>query len=117
MTKKTVDFEVVREIAMALPHVDEGTVHGAPSWKIRRKPLACEAIHSSAEPNTLAVWVDFEQRARLIAAAPRLYYVTDHYVKHQIVLVRLSAIHRAALSDLLDRAWEFVSPKTKRTDG
>ena len=113
MAKKTIDIDVVREIAMALPDVEEGTIHGAPSWKVRGKLLACPAIHRSAEPNTLAVRLDFEQRARLIAAAPGIYYATDHYVKYPTVLVRLSGMDRKSLRDLLDKAWHFVNPQKK----
>lgn len=111
------DFDAVREIALALPGVEEGTIHGAPSWKVRGKLLACPAIHRSAEPNSLAVRLSFEQRDRLMAAAPRTYYVTDHYVNHPTVLVRLSGMDRTSLRDLLDMAWRGVSPKAKTTEG
>ena len=55
MAKKTMDFDVVREIALALPDVEESIIHGAPSLKLRGKLLTCPAIHRSAEPNTLAI--------------------------------------------------------------
>jgi hypothetical protein len=114
-SKKTIDFDVVRKIALALPDVEESTIHGAPSLKLRGKLLACPAIHRSAEPNTLAVRIDFDQRARLIADAPSVYYVTDHYVNYPTVLVRLSQVDRNSLRDLLDRAWRFVGSQTKPT--
>ncbi len=117
MVRKPTDLDVVRKLALALPGVAEGTVHGAPSWKVRKKLLACLAIHRSAEPNTLAVRLDFEQRARLIAAAPGIYYLTDHYVKHPTVLVRLSGIDRQSLQDLLGLAWRCLSPTPKTTGG
>ena len=113
MAKKTTDFDMVREIALALPDVEESTIHGAPSFKVRGKLLTCPAIHRSAEPDTLAVRVDFDQRARLIAAAPSIYYVTDHYVNYPTVLVRLSRMDRNSLRDLLGMAWRFVSSQTK----
>ena len=47
------EFDRVREIAMALPGVMEGTIHGAPSWKLNGRLLTCPAIHKSAEPDTL----------------------------------------------------------------
>jgi CO/xanthine dehydrogenase Mo-binding subunit len=46
----------------------------------------------AAEPNTLAVRIDFDQRAELMAAEPDVYYVTDHYLNYPTVLVRLSRI-------------------------
>ena len=116
MGKKTIDFDVVREIALTLPGIEESTIHGAPSLKVRGKLLACPAIHSSAEPGTIAVKLDFDQRARLIAQAPRAYYLTDHYLNHPTVLVRLSQMDRNSLTDLLHMAWRYVSSK-KRTSG
>jgi hypothetical protein len=63
MAKKTIDFDTVREIVMALPDVEETTIHGAPSFKLRGKLLTCQALDKSVEPNTLAVRIDFDQRA------------------------------------------------------
>jgi len=40
----------------------------------------------------LAVFVDFDRRAELLAEAPDTYYLTDHYADHPCVLVRLSQI-------------------------
>src|SRR5437868_5322068 len=111
--KKKIDFDVVREIALALPDVEESMIHGAPSLKVRGKLLTCPAIHQSAEPNSLAVRTEVEHRAELIAAEPHVYYVTNHYVKYPMVLVRLSAIDRNALGDLLEKAWRFTSSKKK----
>ena len=117
MTRKKVDFGLVRDLAMALPDVEDSTIHGVPSLKVRGRLLACQAIHRSAEPNTLAVRIDFDQRAELMAAEPRVYYVTDHYVNYPTVLVRLSQIDRVSLQDLLQMSWRFVSSKTKRSGG
>jgi hypothetical protein len=114
MRSKTLDFEVVREIAMRLPDVEESTIHSAPSLKVRGKLLTCPALHRSAEPNTLAVRIGFDQRAELMAAEPGVYYVTDHYVNYPTVLVRLSRIHRDSLRDLLGMAWHFVVSRNRR---
>ena len=110
---KKIDYDVVREIALALPDVEESTIHGAPSLKVRGRLLACPAIHRSAEPNTLALRLDFDQRKKLIADKPSVYYVTDHYVNYPTVLVRLSRIERNPLMELLGLSWRFVSSKTK----
>jgi hypothetical protein len=111
---KALDFDEVRKIAMALPDVEDSTIHGAPSLKVRGKLLTCLALHRSAEPNTLAVRIDFDQRAELIAAEPQVYYVTEHYVNYPTVLVRLSRIHRDSLRDLLGAARLYVLSKTKK---
>lgn len=106
---RTIAFDLVRELALSLPGVEESTTRGVPSLKVRGKLLACPAVHSSAEPDTIAVKVAVEQRARLIANLPHIYYVTDHYVSHPIVLVRLSRIDRNSLMELLGMAWSFMN--------
>jgi hypothetical protein len=118
MPKKKIDFDTVREIALALPDVEESTAYGSPALKVRGQLLAGIAINKSAEPGSLGVRVDFAHRAELIAADPDVYYVTDHYVNYPFVLVRLSRIHPDALRDLLGMAWRFVSaekPARKRS--
>lgn len=115
MAEKTINISVVREIALSLPDVTESTLHGVPSFKLRGKLLACPAIHHSADPDTLAVRIDVEQRGRLITAEPDLYYVTEHYANYPMVLVRMSRITRSALKDLLDMAWRILNSPAKAT--
>jgi hypothetical protein len=114
MPRKPLSFDAVRELALALPDVEESTSYGAPSWKVRGKLVACQAINKSAQPNSLGVMVPFEQRDELIAAQPDVYYVTDHYVDYPCVLVRLSRVHRDALRDLLAMAARFVGETAKK---
>lgn len=110
MPRRSISFDVVREIARAVPGVEESesTYRGAPSLRIGGKLLACPALHKSAEPDSLVVKIAMDERARLIAEDPEVYYVTDHYVNYPSVLVRLSRIHRDALRDLLAMAAVFV---------
>ena len=114
MKNKPLDFDTVREIAMTFPGVEDSTSYGAPSLKVHGKLLTCQAIHRSAEPNTLAVRIGFDTRAELMAADPDVYYLTDHYVNYPAVLVRLSRIHVDALRDLLAMSWAFVNTKAKQ---
>ncbi len=94
-------FDAVREIARALPDVEEGTLHGAPTVKVSGRLLASPALHKSAEPNSIVVRVGVEQRASLLARDPNVYYVTDHYRNYPSVLVRLDRIDRKSLRELL----------------
>jgi hypothetical protein len=110
-----VTFDTVREIGLALEDVEESTAYGSFALKVRGKLLACTAINKSAEPGSLAVRIDFDQRAALLAEAPETYYVTDHYVNYPMVLVRLSRIRVDELRDLLGAAWRFVTSTKKRS--
>ena len=114
MPKRTVSFDTVRQLGLALPGAEEGTTYGVRSLKVRGKMFACPAIHPSAEPDTLAVRIDFPERDELMAADPETYYLTDHYVNHPVMLVRLSRVHPDALRDLLGMAWRYVSASAKR---
>ena len=87
---------------MALPGVEESTAYGLPALKVRGKLLACVPTHRSAEPGSLVVRVDFDDRAELLAAAPDMYYVTDHCLGYTAVLVRLPPRQTRRLAGL---AW------------
>ena len=107
-------FETVRKLGLALPDVEEGAAYGSPALKVRGKLLACLAVHKSAEPGTLGVRIDYDQREGLLSEAPATYYLTDHYRNYPMVLVRLSQIEADQLKDLLSASWRFVTAmKTK----
>jgi hypothetical protein len=109
MSRQTIDFDTVRALASELDGVQEAS--GSPALKARGQLLAWIPVNKSAEPGSLAVRIDMDNRAELIAAAPDIYYVTNHYVNYPTVLVRLSRIHPDALRDLLGMAWSFVTVK------
>jgi len=94
---------------MALPGVQESLGAWGRAFKVRGKLLACKAVNRSAEAGTLAVRIDFAHRARLIAADPRVFYLTAHYESYPMILVRVSGISREALSELLEKSWAFVT--------
>jgi hypothetical protein len=114
MPRKKISFDTVRRLGLALPNVEEGTVYGSPALKVGGKMFACIAIHSSAEPDSLAVRMEFDQRDELIAADPKTYYLTDHYLDYPCVLVRLARVHPDALPDLLRMGWQYISARNKR---
>jgi hypothetical protein len=114
MSRNNIHFEKVRKLGLTFPGVEEGTAYGSPALKVRGKLMACLPAHRSAEPASLVVCVDRADRAELLTAAPDLYYVTNHYVDYDSVLVRLSRIPPDALKDLLGMAYKFVSAKAKK---
>lgn len=105
------DFGTVRAIATALPDVNDASGPRGLAFKVHGKLLACTAIHSSAEANSLAVCIDPQLRAELLESEPKVYYVTPHYVSYPMVLVRLERVGRAALKKLLGTALLFVASR------
>lgn len=108
-------FDTVRTVGLALPDVEAATKYdGSPVLKLRGAFMAGLATHRSAEPETLVVRVGAEERAWLLEDAPDIYYVTDYYRRHPVVLVRLSRIDRDALRDLLSVSWRLTLPKAPK---
>jgi hypothetical protein len=109
-----VSFETVRKLGLQLPDVEEDTGYGKPALKVRGKMFACLPSHKSAEPGSVVVRTDFEQRAELLAGDPDVYYITDHYKDYPAVLVRMSRITPDMLRDLLGMAYSFVLRESTR---
>jgi hypothetical protein len=86
MPTSKINFDTVRKIGLALPGVEESTAYGSPALKVRGKLLACVPTHRSAEPSSLAVRVDFDDHADLLAAAHK--FVTANAAR------RLPSRHR-----------------------
>ena len=114
MPRSTINFDTVRKIGLVFASVEESTAYGAPALKVHGKLLAGVPSHRSAEPGSLVVRVDLNDRAELLAAAPDLYYVTDHYLNYNAVLVRLSRVTPDVLRDLLGMAHKFVTARRQR---
>ena len=115
MRKTAVNFEDVRGLGRGFADLHESTMYGSPALKLGKRLVACLAIHRSAESGSLVVRTDFEQRAALLADDPGTYYVTDHYVKHPVVLVRLARLQRDQLRDLLAAARQCVLAHAERS--
>jgi hypothetical protein len=108
MRKTAVDFEAVRALAREFPDLQESTMYGSPAVKLGKRLVACLPIHPSAEPASLAVRTDFEQRAAFLTDDPGTFYVTDHYVNHPVVLVRLARVRHDQVRDLLAAARQCI---------
>lgn len=113
MSRTKIDFDTVRKICFRLPDVEESKAWGSPALKVRGQWLAVIPTHKSAEPNSLAVRVDFERRAELLESAPDVYYLKEHYANYPVVLVRLARIGRDALEGLLRMAWQVATAKNR----
>src|SRR5580704_17683751 len=101
-------FEQARLAAHALPGVEDSTSYGTPALKVRGKLLA--RLHQSGE--CLVLRTDLLDREILMQSDGRVFYITDHYRDYPWILVRFSAVDRAALPDLMERAWRLVAPKS-----
>src|SRR5262245_7078903 len=78
----------VCRIALELPDVAESTSYGTPALKVLKVLLA----RLKEDGETLVLRTTFADRQRLLAAAPHVFYLSDHYVSHPWILVRLPQI-------------------------
>jgi hypothetical protein len=102
-----VTYETVREIALALPGVEEGPCYGTPGLRVRGKLFA--RLWEDGE--TLVLKVGFDAREMLMAANPEIFFLTDHYVGYPYVLVRLPKVEREQIEPLIEEAWRLSAPK------
>src|SRR5690349_17823645 len=90
-------FDIVRSVGCELPGVEATAARRTKHTMtpvLRREGcfMAGLASHPSAEPGTLVVRADVEEREWLIEDAPETYYLTDYYRRWPLLLVRLSRI-------------------------
>ena len=64
------------------------------------------------EGDVLVLWCGgLDEKEFLIGAEPEKFFTTPHYDGHPMVLVRLGAVDRAELAELLDESWRLRAPK------
>lgn len=112
--RRAVTFEDVAAIGCTLEGAERTMAWGQPALKVRGKMFVCMTAHRSAEPNSLAVMMDFPDRDALIADDPDTYYLKEHYLNYPCVLVRLSHVRRDALRDLVVSAYHFVQSTSRK---
>lgn len=99
----------VRELALALPATIEKPSYGTPGFRVRDKLFA---RIWDGEDDVLVVWTgSLDEKEGLLAAEPGTFFTTAHYDGHPHVLVRLAAVDREELADLLEDAWRVRAPK------
>ena len=101
-------FDKVRRAAAhaGLPELEETTWYRTPSLAVRGRSFT-----RLKDDETLVVLCDPAEKDALMAAAPDLYYQTDHYRGYGAMLVRLGPIDIPALAARLTAAWRLKAPK------
>jgi hypothetical protein len=109
------DFASVIRLGLARPEVAAVIRRGTPVLQRAGCFMAGIVTHPSAEPGTLVVRYDEHERQWLLADAPEIHYLTEHYERWPLNLVRLSRITPEALRDLLAVSWRLIGTKTRPT--
>jgi hypothetical protein len=93
--------DIVR-FGLALSGVLESTAYGQPALKWGDRLLF--ALRKDRE--TLALVCGFEERAALMREHPETFFLTDHYLNHPSVVVRLLHADKKVLRRAVRTAWE-----------
>ena len=97
----------VRSIALSLPETEERSSYGTPGFRVKDRLFA-----RIREEGVLVVWVaDEGEKEFLIRSDPEKFFTIPHYDGHASVLVRLAAVDRDELAELLTDAWRTRAPK------
>ena len=101
-----------RKVMLSIPGTDERLWFNQPSVFLHDRFLA--KTHHKEDAVTLQVG-SMEMRDMMLEAEPELFYITDHYRKFPFVLVRLSALTRTVLKEMLvGRAEQLAAMPVKK---
>jgi hypothetical protein len=103
-----VDWETVREIALALPEAEDAS-GDRPAFRVRGKLFAWKS--RPRDGGALAVRVDADEKQLILQSNPDVYFETPHYHGYPAVLIRLEQIDRGELAERIEDAWMTRVPK------
>ena len=95
-----------RRLALALPEASEQDHHGIPSFRVRGKIYA-----TLPDDEHIRVMLDSEATHAAVAADPKAFEELWWGKQLSGVSVRLAAVDRGRLADLLEEAWRKKAPK------
>jgi len=102
------EWKDVVELGSRFPGVVEGTSYGTPSLKVREKFMC----RMRTNPDALVMRViDLADRDALLKGQPDVFFITPHYQGYPAVLVRLEAVEREMLAELVEDAWRIQAAK------
>jgi hypothetical protein len=96
----------LRRLALSLPDTAEKPCYGTPGFYVKKK-LFARLLPGSRE---VVVRMTPEQRDAALGAKPKVFAVTDHYLRYPWVIVRLGAVTPKLLRDVLEEGWRLSRP-------
>src|SRR5207248_6925257 len=101
-----VTVQAARHLLLNLPEVSEGRSYGMPSFLLNGRFLARFRDDDTVLVLQLAT---IGERDVLMELDPDAFFFTEHYRNYPAVLVRLAAVARALLIDVVTEAWRHVA--------
>ena len=90
-------YDDVRKLALQLPNVEEGKSYGTAALKVKKKLF----VRLKEEGDVIVLKMPFDQREAMMAEAPEKFFITDHYLNYEWILVRLPEVTAPEMRDLL----------------
>ena len=100
-------YDEIRQMALAMPGVEESTSYGTPALKVFGKMLA----RKHQDGVSIVLRVSFDEREMLMEVEPETFYITDHYRNYPALLARIETVDPGTLRRLLEQTWRLVAPK------
>ena len=101
-------WEQLCALAKELPEVAEDSWYQTPALKVRGKGF----VRLKEDGKSVVFMLEsVDEQEALIAARPRIYFITDHYRGYAAVLARLSALRTAEARERLEIAWLVKAPR------
>ena len=98
----------LKKIALSFPGAVEALSYGKPSFLIVKKFFT----RWRDEENSIVLIVDsIDERDMLLEAAPKIFFITDHYRNYPSVLAYAAKIDAKTLRGMLERRWQKIVPK------
>jgi hypothetical protein len=104
--KKGLSFDDVCRLGLCLPGAAKSTSYGTPALKVDGKLFA----RLKEDGETLVMKMDIVSRDLVLAAQPKIFFLTDHYRDWPYVLVRLAEVRESQMRELLEDSWRLAAP-------
>jgi len=103
-----VTYQQLVDYASTLTAVEQSTSYGTPALKVRGKLM----VRLWDDGTTVVLKTNWEERERLLATYPEIFFLTDHYRDYSLVLMRLATGSNALMREAVDTAWREAAPKS-----
>lgn len=103
-------LEDMRRLALELPEVSERPSYGTPAFFVGKKLFA--RLRDDRE--TIVVKMGFADRDLAMAEEPEFFFITDHYLKYEMVCIHLERVTSERLGEELRKSWVLAAtPKIR----
>lgn len=102
----------IRDLAMALPDVQERMTWGHPTFRVRGRIF----VGLAEDGSTANVKASRQEQAALLATDPATFSPSARVGRYGWVTVRLSEVDPTAMAELVTDAWRRTAPKRLLTE-